>query len=470
MPDTKFDDQATARYQGVERRQQSRSAPSKRMMRMSSYIGLLLADVTVLALSPVIGLMLLKLVGLPRGEEIASFALIPIYVVLCFNAGGYSLDVLIRRAESIRRSASAFLMALMLTLFCAAMLKNAEDISRLAFAAGAATAFILLITERFVYFRLINWVSGGKMVDQLLILDGKPLRSPHDGSVVLDARRAQLRPDLNDPAMLDRFGRLAAAVDRIVVDCTADTRRAWALMLKGADVDGEIMLSEANVTGAIGMRVFNGHDTLLVSRKPLSLSDRAKKRALDLALTVPLIIAFSPLLIMTAVLIKLDSTGPVLFRQARVGRGNQQFKVLKFRSMRVERSDATGGTSASRDDDRITRVGRIIRKTSIDELPQLLNVLLGDMSLVGPRPHALGSLAGERLFWQVEETYWHRHQLKPGITGLAQVRGFRGATLEISDLTNRLQADMEYIADWDIWRDITILFNTVRVVVHRNAF
>lgn len=144
--------------------------------------------------------------------------------------------------------------------------------------------------------------------------------------------------------------------------------------------------------------------------------------------------------------------------------------MLKFRSMRAESSDATGTRSASRDDDRITRVGRIIRKTSIDELPQLFNVLLGDMSLVGPRPHALGSLAGDQLFWQVDETYWLRHQLKPGITGLAQVRGHRGATLERVDLVARLQSDMEYIHRWDIWRDIVILANTLKVVLHRNAF
>ena len=126
--------------------------------------------------------------------------------------------------------------------------------------------------------------------------------------------------------------------------------------------------------------------------------------------------------------------------------------------------------AAVRTDDRITRVGRVIRATSVDELPQLLNVLLGSMSIVGPRPHALGSLAGQQLFWEVDERYWHRHALKPGITGLAQVRGFRGATHRRDDLTQRLQADLEYILGWSVWRDFGILVSTVRVVVHRNAF
>ena len=138
--------------------------------------------------------------------------------------------------------------------------------------------------------------------------------------------------------------------------------------------------------------------------------------------------------------------------------------------MRVESLDAKGATSTQRDDKRITRVGAFIRKTSLDEIPQFLNVLLGDMSLVGPRPHALGSLAGNQLFWEVDREYWHRHALKPGITGLAQVRGFRGATHRDVDLKNRLQADLEYLHDWSLMRDVKILFRTMTVLVHSNAY
>lgn len=137
--------------------------------------------------------------------------------------------------------------------------------------------------------------------------------------------------------------------------------------------------------------------------------------------------------------------------------------------MRSEQSDHAGRQFASRDDDRITRVGRFLRRTSIDELPQLLNVLEGDMSLVGPRPHALGSLAGDKLFWQVDHRYWLRDALKPGITGLAQVRGFRGATDCEEDLEQRLAADLEYLRDWSLWREIHILASTALVVTHRNA-
>lgn len=178
----------------------------------------------------------------------------------------------------------------------------------------------------------------------------------------------------------------------------------------------------------------------------------------------------SPLFLMVSLCIKLESRGPVFFRQKRIGRSNRVFRVFKFRSMTVEGADSHGNRSASRDDDRITRVGKFIRRTSIDELPQLLNVLSGTMSIVGPRPHALGSRAADKLFWEVDPRYWHRHAAKPGLTGLAQVRGYRGATLIEDDLRNRLQADLEYLDTWSVWRDVKIIVMTFQVMVHKNAF
>src|SRR3546814_2483432 len=171
-----------------------------------------------------------------------------------------------------------------------------------------------------------------------------------------------------------------------------------------------------------------------------------------------------------AIAIKLESRGSVFFRQERLGRGNRLFLVYKFRSMRVEKCDENGDRSTARDDDRITRVGQFIRRTSIDELPQLWNVLRGEMSLVGPRPHALGSRAGGALFWDVDRRYWYRHATKTGLSGLAQVRGYRGATDHHSDLTNRLNADLEYLSGWTLWRDITIILLTARVIMHRHEY
>nr|WP_276589020.1 sugar transferase [Sphingomonas sp. GC_Shp_6] len=198
--------------------------------------------------------------------------------------------------------------------------------------------------------------------------------------------------------------------------------------------------------------------------------NRLLKRAFDLTVALAALALLWPLLLVVAVAIRIDSPGPIFFRQPRMGRGNGLFAILKFRSMRDDLCDRAGDRSTERGDPRITRVGRIIRATSIDELPQLLNVVIGDMSIVGPRPHALGSLAGDRLFWEVDPHYWDRHAIKPGITGLAQVHGFRGATVAERDLQNRLRADVAYMRGWSIWRDIRILIGTAGVVFHRNAF
>ena len=177
-----------------------------------------------------------------------------------------------------------------------------------------------------------------------------------------------------------------------------------------------------------------------------------------------------PLLLTVALLIRIEDGGPVFFRQQRQGRNNRLFWIYKFRSMSALKLDQAGTRSASRDDDRITRIGRIIRRTSIDELPQLINVLRGDMSVVGPRPHAIGSLAGNKRFWEVDPRYLLRHSLKPGLTGLAQVRGLRGATDTETDLTHRLQADLEYLDGWTVLRDLKIILGTIRVLVHDKAF
>lgn len=209
---------------------------------------------------------------------------------------------------------------------------------------------------------------------------------------------------------------------------------------------------------------------MVVAEGPLGKFESALKRAFDLMVSIGAITLLAPVMIPVALAIKLTSPGPVLFIQTRIGQGNRLFKMYKFRSMRLDQTDQGGNRSASRDDDRITPIGRVIRMTSIDELPQLLNVLKGEMSIVGPRPHALGSRAEDKLFWEVDGRYWHRHAAKPGLTGLAQIRGFRGATERTSDLTNRLQADLEYLHNWSIWRDLYIILQTVRVLVHRNAY
>lgn len=205
--------------------------------------------------------------------------------------------------------------------------------------------------------------------------------------------------------------------------------------------------------------------------RPISGLDAVIKRAEDLLLTIPILVLLSPLMLLTAIAIRLDSPGPIFFRQPREGFNNRLFDVLKFRSMTHEECQTNEIEQARRDDKRVTRVGALIRRTSIDELPQLFNVLKGDMSLVGPRPHAPSTRAGGRLFGEVVQTYAARHKVKPGITGWAQVCGFRGETDTEDKLVKRLEHDLYYIENWSVGFDLYILLRTViAVLVPKNAF
>jgi putative colanic acid biosynthesis UDP-glucose lipid carrier transferase len=194
------------------------------------------------------------------------------------------------------------------------------------------------------------------------------------------------------------------------------------------------------------------------------------KEMLDRSFALVALLALAPLLLLVALAIRLDSPGPVLYRQQRHGLNGRIFNVLKFRSMRIDRCDdgASGSVQqARRHDPRITRVGKWLRRTSLDELPQLLNVLAGEMSLVGPRPHAV---AHNRFYAPLIENYWDRHAVKPGITGWAQVNGLRGETDTLDKMAARVACDLEYIQNWSLRLDLAILLRTLVVgFVHPEA-
>lgn len=405
----------------------------------------------------------------PNGVSLL-FVVAPLFLVLASNARAYSLDVLSDFAESARRTTGAIVQTFLFVLALVFAFQEAEQISRLAFAVVFFTTLATMLLFRYFSYLWVQRALGGVLLDELVIVDGVAMPSLAAARYVVDARHNGLEPDLNDPTMLERFARVTDFYDRILVACPPERQGAWATLLKTIDAKGELLVERRDDIGVIGLDSFGGSSTLVVARGSLNIADRMKKRLFDLAIAVPALLFLAPLMIVVSVLIKLDSRGPVFFRQPRVGRGNVPFQIYKFRSMRQERSDVAGAQSTRRDDDRISRLGSFIRKTSIDELPQLLNVLKGDMSIVGPRPHALGSTAEYRLFWQINQRYWERHVLKPGITGLAQVRGYRGATETTSDLTNRLNSDLEYLAGWRLWRDVAILVATLKVLVHPNAY
>ena len=185
------------------------------------------------------------------------------------------------------------------------------------------------------------------------------------------------------------------------------------------------------------------------------------KRVQDLVVGVPVLIAFAPLLVLIALAIRLDSPGPVFFRQRRHGFNNEEIVVWKFRTMRQESTDDRAERQVTADDDRVTRVGRILRSTSLDEVPQLLNVISGEMSLVGPRPHAIGMKTGEVESAELVAEYAHRHRIKPGMTGWAAVNGSRGPLHEPDEVTRRVALDVDYIERQSFWLDLRIMLTTI---------
>ena len=210
-----------------------------------------------------------------------------------------------------------------------------------------------------------------------------------------------------------------------------------------------------------------------LSRSPLASLDgptdpdrRAfNKRLQDITVGALALVLLSPVIALAALAVRLDSPGPIFFRQRRHGFNQEEIVVWKFRSMRQETTDATASRQVTADDDRITRVGRFLRSTSLDELPQLLNVLKGEMSLVGPRPHAIGMKTGDVESARLVAEYAHRHRIKPGMTGWAAIQGSRGPLDSAQDVRRRVQLDIDYIERQSFWLDLRIMALTVPVLL-----
>jgi putative colanic acid biosynthesis UDP-glucose lipid carrier transferase len=209
-----------------------------------------------------------------------------------------------------------------------------------------------------------------------------------------------------------------------------------------------------------------GVPVLTLSETPLIGTRRLVKMLEDVGLSLVLLVLLAPVLAAIALAVRLDSPGPVFFRQARLGWGGKRFHIWKFRSMYVH-DDHGVVVQAGKGDPRVTRVGAFLRRTSLDELPQIFNVMCGEMSLVGPRPHAVQH---DLEYAQQIAHYFARHNIKPGITGLAQVRGHRGETRDIGMMVLRVESDIEYINSWSLWLDLAILVRTPGAMTGRNAY
>jgi Undecaprenyl-phosphate glucose phosphotransferase len=344
-----------------------------------------------------------------------------------------------------------------------------------ALAAGAA-----LVISHLIWTLVLHSLRGrGLLTPNLVIVGATPAADrlirramkTRDVNIlgVFDDRKERVAPRLHGVPVLGRTGdlidhRILPFVDKIVITVPAKASARIAQMLdRLAPIPNPISLllddaddeAEAQAVGRIA-----DFDLMQISGPAERSGYLAAKRAFDLALSIAGLIVLLPLLAAIAIAIKLDSPGPVFFRQRRHGYMNEEIVVWKFRSMRTETSDFAAARQVSAGDDRVTRVGRFIRKTSLDELPQILNVIGGEMSLVGPRPHAIGMLSGGAEASKLVETYAHRHRIKPGLTGWAAVNGSRGPVDTAEDVRRRVALDLEYVERRSFWLDIAIIVRT----------
>jgi exopolysaccharide biosynthesis polyprenyl glycosylphosphotransferase len=263
--------------------------------------------------------------------------------------------------------------------------------------------------------------------------------------------------------------RALAAIERIVITMPEGAEQRVAQLLERlSSLPHEIVLvveeTDARASGRLG-----GLHLARMGGRHVVARRAAAKRAQDIVLGSLALLAALPIGLAVALAVKLDSPGPVFFRQKRHGFNNEEIWVLKFRSMRHECADATAARQVTKDDDRVTRVGRVIRKLSLDELPQLINVLKGEMSLVGPRPHAVGMKSGGADAASLVNSYSHRHRMKPGLTGLAAINGSRGPVDDAESLHRRVMFDLSYIERQSMWLDLWIMAMTLPLVLGDRA-
>jgi exopolysaccharide biosynthesis polyprenyl glycosylphosphotransferase len=396
--------------------------------------------------------------------------ILPTYFLAALVFRSYRLGDLTNPVRSASRALAPLLIAFALTVTAAYAFKVGQHYSRLESGYMAVFATLLLVAWRVLVALGLSRFEA-LIKPSVAVLSDDPSYSLKSAATVFDVRD-QLEPSLaDDPQFLDELSKRLHGFDRVVLSFhDFELRNAWIKVMRRTGLQAEVLERHFLGITPLALRRLAGSPTLVISRGPLTIRERGGKRAFDLAVTLVSAPLLMPPLCLIAVAIKLDSRGPVLFVQRRLGQNNRQFNCYKFRTMRSETNDPKGDRSASHDDDRVTWVGRLLRRMSLDELPQLWNVLKGDMSLVGPRPHALGSTAEGQLFWEAAEGYWLRHAIKPGMTGLAQVRGLRGATQSQEELEQRVASDLEYMNTWSFWRDIKILLRTWAVLVHEKAY
>ena len=415
-------------------------------------------------------------------------------VILSEFSGCYQMSVLRNPVSQIGRMLLVWSAAFAFVTVALFFLKVSADFSRMWLGTWYVVGFGLILALRLAAARLIRrWARNGRMERRAVIVGGGSVaeglireieQQPYNDIRICgifddrdDVRSPPVvagYPKLGNTDELVEFARLAH-IDLMIVTLpiTAEAR-VLAMLRKLWVLPIDIRLSAHSNHLRFRPRAYSyiGAVPMLdVFDRPINDWDKVAKRAFDIVFSLLGIIVFSPIMLATAIAIKLDSPGPVLFKQKRHGFNNEVIEVFKFRSMYTDQCDPTARNPVQRGDPRVTRVGRFIRRTSIDELPQFFNSLRGSLSLVGPRPHAIAAEAHNRLFDEVVDGYFARHRVKPGVTGWAQINGWRGELDTEEKIRKRVEFDLYYIENWSLWFDLKILFLTpVRLLGSENAY
>ena len=406
-----------------------------------------------------------------------------VFVAVAYFQDVYATHRLLNLVWQLRKAVVIWLVSLTILAVAAFLLKSTDNLSRGTVIIFAAIGGVGLISLRFVWqFVLATNYARSRLVDRkVILLSLKPLDftssrfkdlrrngfdvmrhfvlglDSSDGhwerqirDVIRQSRQADvdeylLAIDWNELPMLRKLGPYLRAVPQPVRLLPDDSL---------ADLVSRPFLP---VSGTVAVEI---------QRPPLSVFERLQKRSLDLGVALFALVILTPLLLTVAILVKLGSPGTAIFRQSRRGFNGKPFEIWKFRTMTVCENGQTI-TQVTKQDARVTKLGRFLRMTSIDELPQLWNVLRGDMSLVGPRPHAL---AHDNYYDELISKYVYRHHMKPGLTGWAQVNGFRGETPTIDLMEKRVEYDVWYVSNWSIWLDLKIMARTASAVMFQEAY
>jgi Undecaprenyl-phosphate glucose phosphotransferase len=413
--------------------------------------------------------------SLPQWETPALLIAGLLYILTTGNLRTYSTRTILDRSGTVLRVTWALGVTFTLFLVVAAATKTTQDYSRLWFFSWALSSWLTLILVRLAALKYVDSrLQNGAAVDTSLSVG--MFCDPLSLDAVARMTRGMTR--VARAVRLDDLEQLTDLCDVIVRDQIDQVhistpwqhvpqvlRTLSGLSHLSAEV---VVLPHCRDFPLNGMRVSGGDKplSLYAVERPIRGWDLWLKRKEDLAIAIAALTAFAPLMLVIAILIKIESPGPVFFRQKRAGFNGSVFEVLKFRSMFHHFADPGAERQTGKNDSRVTRVGRFIRRTSLDELPQLFNVLQGTMSIVGPRPHALQTQTEGQDLDKLVDYYASRHRVKPGITGLAQVNGLRGELDRIHKLQRRVDCDIYYIDNWSLWLDLKILLKTILLVFY----